>query len=103
MRTRSIGGGPDRAPRFSRRLVEGSEYTTEFRFMGVGAGVKATVLEIDPPHLSKIRLNGLMDATIETTVRPLGNGRSRIQHDVDYRFRGGPLGAMAANALRMTG
>jgi len=84
-------------------LSKGSEYTTSVRFMGVGAKVDAEVLEIDPPRYSKIRLKGLMDATVETTVDPLGNGRSRIRHDVDYQLRGGPLGRMAANALRLTG
>jgi carbon monoxide dehydrogenase subunit G len=84
-------------------LSMGSGYTTEVRFMGIGARVDAKVVDIDPPHYSKIRVKGFMDATVETTVEPLGNGKSRIQHDVDYRFRGGPLGTMAAKALRLTG
>jgi uncharacterized protein YndB with AHSA1/START domain len=87
----------------SNGLTSGSGYTTEIRFMGIGAKVDAEVLEIDPPRHSKIRLRGLMDAVVETTVEPLGNGRSRVQHDVDYRFRGGPVGKMAAQALRITG
>jgi uncharacterized protein YndB with AHSA1/START domain len=84
-------------------LSKGSGYTTEVRFMGVGAKLDAEVLEIDPPRYSKIRLKGLMDATVETSVEPLGDGKSRIRHDVDYRFRGGPIGRMAAQALRLTG
>jgi carbon monoxide dehydrogenase subunit G len=84
-------------------LTKGSGYTTEVRFMGIGARVEAKVVDIEPPHYSKIRLKGFLDATVATTVEPLGNGKSRIQHDVDYRFRGGPLGTMAAKALRLTG
>jgi carbon monoxide dehydrogenase subunit G len=84
-------------------LTEGSSYSTQLRFMGVGARVDATVLEIDPPHHATIKLNGFMDATVTTTVSPLGNGKSRLEHDVEFRFRGGPLGRMAAQALRMTG
>jgi len=84
-------------------LAKGASYSTRVRFMGVGARVDATVLEMEPPHYAKIRLNGLMDATVETTVSPLGNGKSRLEHDVEYRLRGGPLGSMAAQALRMTG
>ena len=71
--------------------------------MGIGGRMDAEVVDIEPPHYSKIRLKGFMDATVETTVEPLGNGKTRIQHDVDYRFRGGPLGTMAAKALRLTG
>jgi carbon monoxide dehydrogenase subunit G len=84
-------------------LSEGSRYTTEIRFMGVGAKVDAEVLEMEPPRHSKIRLKGFMDATVETTVEPLGNGKSRIEHVVEYRFRGGPIGKMAATGLRLTG
>jgi carbon monoxide dehydrogenase subunit G len=84
-------------------LRKGSGYTTELRFMGIGARVDAEVVDIEPPRYSKIRLKGFMDATVETMVEPRGNGKSRIQHDIDYRFRGGPLGTMAAKALRLTG
>jgi uncharacterized protein YndB with AHSA1/START domain len=84
-------------------LSKGSEYSTSIRFAGVGARVDAEVLEIHPPRYSKVRLKGLMDATVETTVEPLGNGRSRIHHQVEYQLRGGPLGRMAATALRLTG
>jgi len=84
-------------------LSKGAEYSTRLRFMGVSAWLDAKVLEIDPPRYAKVRLRGLMDATVETTVTPLGNGHSRLEHEVQYRFRGGPLGKMAAQALRVTG
>ena len=84
-------------------LSEGSQYSTQVRFMGVAASVDAKVLEIDPPHYAKVRLRGLMDATVETTVTSLGNGRSRLEHEVEYDFRGGPLGRLASRALHVTG
>jgi uncharacterized protein YndB with AHSA1/START domain len=84
-------------------LSKGSRYWTEVRFMGMSARVDAKVLEIEPPHYAKVRLRGLMDATVETTVTPLEDGRSRLEHDVEYDFRGGPLGRLAAKALQVTG
>jgi carbon monoxide dehydrogenase subunit G len=84
-------------------LRKGSRYTTELSFMGARAKVDAAVLDIDPPRYSKIRLTGLMDATIETWVDPDGDGRSRLRHRIDYRFRGGPLGDIASGAVRVFG
>jgi len=84
-------------------LVKGSEYSARMRFMGVGVRVDAEVLDIDPPRYAKVRLRGLIEATVQTTVTSLGNGRSRLEQEVDYRFRGGPLGRMATRALRVTG
>jgi carbon monoxide dehydrogenase subunit G len=87
----------------SSGLTKGSKYSTRVRFMGVSARLDAEVLDIDPPRYAKVRLRGLMDATVETTVTSLGNVRSRIEHVVDYDFRGGPLGKLAAKGLKMTG
>jgi uncharacterized protein YndB with AHSA1/START domain len=84
-------------------LKKGSRYSTEVRFLGVRAPVEAEVLEIDPPREALVRLSGLLDATIHTTVTPQDGGRSRLEHEVEYRFRGGALGAMAAKAIRLTG
>jgi carbon monoxide dehydrogenase subunit G len=84
-------------------LREGTEYTTELRFMAIGAKVAAKVLEFDPPRFARIRLSGLLDATVSTRLTPIDGGRTRLEQEVDYRFRGGPLGRMAAEALRLTG
>ena len=46
---------------------------------------------------------GLVDAVIETWVEPDGDSRSRLRHRIEYRFRGGPLGDLAARAVRMFG
>ena len=84
-------------------LRKGSAYKVELKFMGVKASVLAKVLEYDPPSSSKVRLTGIMDATIETWVEPEGADRSRLRHRIDYGFRGGPLGSFAAQAVRMLG
>jgi len=82
---------------------EGTRYTTVLRFMSVRAHVGAEVVELDPPHLGRIRLSGLLDATVTTRVDLLDVNRSRLEHEVSYRFRGGPIGRLAARSLRMLG
>lgn len=84
-------------------LREGSRYVTEMRLFAVRAKVRAKVLEWDPPRRSAIRLTGIVDATVTSRVEPLGPDRSRLEHVVDYRFRGGSLGDVAARSLRLVG
>ena len=84
-------------------LREGMRYVTEMRFMGVRSKIRVQVLEWDPPRRAKFRLRGVLEGTVTSTVEPLGPGRSRLEHVVDYRFKGGPIGALAANSLRMVG
>jgi hypothetical protein len=76
---------------------------TVLRFMAVRAHVTAEVLEWDPPHRSVIRLTGLLEATVTTTVEELPGARSLLEHLVDYRFHGGPLGELAGRSLRLLG
>jgi uncharacterized protein YndB with AHSA1/START domain len=84
-------------------LARGVVYVSEMRFMGVHAKVAAEVLEWEPPRRAAIRLSGLLDATVTSTVEPIGDGRSRLEHVVEYRFRGGPFGDLAAHSLRLFG
>lgn len=84
-------------------LAEGTTYTTVMRFMAVRARIAAEVLEWHPPHVSSIRLSGVVEATVTTTVEALGDHRSRLRHEVDYRFRGGPLGKVAARSIALVG
>jgi carbon monoxide dehydrogenase subunit G len=84
-------------------LRKGTSYLSDVRFVGVRTTVSAKVLELRPPRYAKVRLDGLLDATVETWVEPLTGGRSRLRHRVDYRFRGGPLGRLAARTVRMLG
>lgn len=84
-------------------LAEGLRYVTEMRFMAFHARVGAEVLEWEPPRRATIRLSGILDATVTSTVDPLGDGRSRLEHVVRYRFRGGPFGEIAARSLALVG
>jgi uncharacterized protein YndB with AHSA1/START domain len=84
-------------------LAEGVRYVTEMRLMGVRSKVRAEVLEWEEPRRSTIRLSGLLDATVTSSIEPLRGGRSRLEHVVEYRFRGGPLGDLAARSLALVG
>jgi len=84
-------------------LQVGTTYTTDVRFMGVTAHVHATVLDLVPERSSKIRLSGLIEAVVETTLAPISAERTRLAQRVDYRFVGGPLGLLAAGAVRNLG
>jgi hypothetical protein len=44
-----------------------------------------------------------VQATVTSTVEALPSGRSRLEHTVAYRFRGGTLGDLAATSLRLVG
>ena len=93
-----VDGVPDEG------LSVGTKYTTEIAFVGVRARVASEVLELDPPYSSKVKLTGLLDAVVTTRITPLDDGkRSHLEHDVEYRFRGGTLGRIAAQALRLSG
>lgn len=93
----SVEGVPD------RELRAGDRYTTVARFVTVRAHVDAHVLEREPPYRSVIHLSGILDATVTTIVEPLPDDQSFLEHLVEYRFAGGPLGEFAARSLRLLG
>lgn len=84
-------------------LDEGTEYTAAVKFMGARAHTSARVLDIEPPRYSKVELHGLVDGTVETWLEPLDGGKTRLRHRVEYGFKGGPIGALAARAVRLLG
>ena len=84
-------------------LSPGATYVVVVRLIRVRARVKAEVLEWSPPSHARIRLSGVVDAIVDTAVEPLPNGRSLLRHEVDYRFRGGAFGRLAARSLRVVG
>jgi uncharacterized membrane protein len=84
-------------------LREGTRYVTEMRFMGVRANIRAQVLEWNPPRRATFQLRGVLEGRVTSTVEPLGPDRCRLEHIVDYRFKGGPIGALAARSLRLVG
>ena len=105
---------PRRLPHWDRHIVrvegvpaeglrEGIRYKTQMRFFAFRSTIDGEVLEWDPPHRTKIRLTGLLDATVTSTIEPLPGDRCLLEHVVDYRFRGGPLGELAARSLGRVG
>jgi uncharacterized protein YndB with AHSA1/START domain len=84
-------------------LRKGTRYTTRMGVGGVTFRVNASVEEVDPPRYSQIRLTGPLDAVVRTWIRPVGSRRSRLEHEVEYRIRGGPIGELIARGLRLMG
>lgn len=84
-------------------LRQGTRYWTEMSIAGVRFRIRAEVLMIDPPRYSEIRLTGPLEAVVRTWVRPIGARRSRLEHQVDYRVKGGPVGDLIARGVRLLG
>ncbi|MGZ8629567.1 MAG: SRPBCC family protein [Actinomycetota bacterium] len=107
-----IASDPCNLPQWDKRVVRvsppegsmglGARYEVVMGFMGVQTTVRATVLEWEPPWRSSIRLEGLLDATVTTSVASLPFDRSVLRHEVTYRFRG-PLGGLGAASLNAMG
>jgi uncharacterized protein YndB with AHSA1/START domain len=94
---RSVEGVPEDG------LKPGDRYTTIMGALGVTFRVEARVEEIDPPRFARIRLSGPVEATVRTWVRPIGTSRSRLEHEIEYRLRGGPIGEVIARGLQLVG
>jgi uncharacterized protein YndB with AHSA1/START domain len=110
----AVVADPRRLPRWERHIVsvqdvpsdglsKGARYTVVMRFVAVRAKVHAEILEWSPPGYAAVHLSGLLDATVRTTITPLDGGHSRLEHDVEYSFRGGALGDLAARSLQVLG
>lgn len=84
-------------------LIEGLEYSTQIRFAGVAGRVDVTVVEVDAPHFGRLHLRGVLDAVVTTRVTGLEDGRSLLEHEVEYSFGGGALGSFAAHGLEFLG
>lgn len=84
-------------------LIEGQEYSTEIRFAGVHGRVDVTVVEVDAPHFGRLHLHGVIDAVVTTRVTGLQDGRSLLEHEVEYSFGAGTLGSFAARGLELLG
>lgn len=106
-----IASDPHNLPQWDKHIVrvdgpdEGMEvgaiYDVVMALMGVHATVHATVLEWEPPWRSSVKLKGLLEATVTTSVASLPYDRSMLRHEVTYRFRGpfGGFGAAGLNAM----
>ncbi len=84
-------------------VSEGTEYRTDVRFFGFTVSVTARVLQVRAPEYGKVRLSGVIEGIVETWIEPLESSRSRLRHRVEYRFRGGAMGRVAARAVRLLG
>jgi uncharacterized membrane protein len=93
--------GVDGAP--NGLVTAGDRYTTELRVMGLTLRVQAQVVESEAPRYARVAISGPLEATVRTRVRPVAKGRSRLDHEIDYRFRGGPAGALLARSVRLLG
>ena len=105
-----VASDPTNLPHWDKHVVrvrppqggmhDGARYEVDMGFLAVQTTVRATVVEWDPPWRSRIRLEGLLEALITTSVASL-HDRSVLRHEIDYRFRGplGGFGAMSLNAL----
>jgi uncharacterized protein YndB with AHSA1/START domain len=106
-----VASDPSNLPHWDRHIVEvrapegglteGASYEVIMGFMAVRTTVKAEVLEWEPPFRSKVRLEGLLEATVTTSIAPLPRRRSVLRHEISYRFKGpfGGLGAASLNAV----
>lgn len=83
-------------------LAQGVEFDVIMEFIGVRATVTCTVQEWEPPWRSAVRLHGLLEATVMTSVASLPFDRSVLRHEVRYVFKG-PLGSFAAASVRAIG
>ncbi|MGH2740732.1 MAG: SRPBCC family protein [Actinomycetota bacterium] len=84
-------------------LKKGSKYEAELRAVGLSSRVEATVVDIDPPRSAEVRLTGPLEAVVITRLKPVGAGRTLLEHEVEYRLKGGPLGEMLGRALSRLG
>lgn len=86
----------------SEGMSVGTTYEVVMRFMGVRTVVRAHVLEWEEPWRARLRLMGVIDATVTSAIASLPFDRSVLRHEVDYRFRG-PLGGFAAASVNAVG
>ena len=106
-----IASDPRNLPQWDKHIVrvdlpEGgmrpdATYEVVMGLMGVQTTVHATVLEWEPPWRSSVKLAGLLEATVTTSVGSLPFDRSMLRHEVTFRFRGpfGRFGAAGLNAM----
>jgi hypothetical protein len=107
-----VAADPRNLPLWDRHIVAvsapakdfapGTSYEVTMGFMAVRAKVRCTVLEWEPPWRSSVRLHGVLDATVTTSIASLPYDRSMLRHEVTYVFKG-PLGRFAAASVNAVG
>jgi carbon monoxide dehydrogenase subunit G len=107
-----VTSDPRNLPHWDRHIVAvkmpsgglhvASRYDVVMGFMGVRASVPCEILEWEPPWRAMVRLGGVLNATVTTSIASLPFDRSLLRHQIDYRFRG-PLGSFAAASVNAVG
>jgi uncharacterized protein YndB with AHSA1/START domain len=77
-------------------------YEVTMRFIAFRTTVEAEVQEWEPPWRAVVRLSGLLEATVSTTIAALPRERSLLRHEIAYRFRG-PFGGIGAQSIQAVG
>jgi uncharacterized protein YndB with AHSA1/START domain len=108
----TVASDPRNLPQWDRHIESvdlpagglhvGARYRVSLRFIAVRTTVDATVLEWEPPWRSVVRLEGMLEATVSTSIASLPYERSVLRHEVSYRFRG-PFGGVGARSLQAVG
>ena len=80
----------------------GVRYEVMMRFLAFRTTVDAEVLEWEPPWHATVRLSGLLEATVSTSIAELPFHRSVLRHEITYRFRG-PFGGLGARSIQAVG
>lgn len=107
-----VASNPANLPQWDRHIIrvrmpagglaKGVHYEVDMGFMAVQTTVRGTVLEWEPPWRSSIRLEGLLEAVVTTSIATLPYARCLLRHEVEYRFKG-PGGGLGAASLNMLG
>jgi len=83
-------------------LGPGVRYQVVMRFMAFRTTVRAEALEWEPPWRAVVRLSGLLEATVSTSIAALPHERSVLRHEITFRFRG-PFGGIGAQSIQAVG
>ncbi len=107
-----VASDPENLPQWDRHIIRvrlpdaglglGVDYEVDMGFMAIQTTVRAHVVEWEPPWRATIRLTGLVDALVTTSIAKLPYERSVLRHEVDFRFHG-PLGGFGAASLNAIG
>lgn len=107
-----VASDPRNLPRWDRHIASvrvpegglgpGVRYEVVMRFMALRATVGAEVVEWEPPRHAVVRLSGLIEGTVTTSISALPLERSLLRHEVSFRFHG-PLGGIGARSVQAIG
>jgi hypothetical protein len=84
-------------------MYEGMAYDVEVRVVpGVHFRLRALVTDVEEPRRCVIELSGVVSGKVTTTVTGMQDGRSVLEHAVEYHFHGSG-GAVVERSLQLLG